>query len=149
EIKRKIADLQRNAIDKPAYDRLMNVLEDHLGHDIAFAVERGKIQANTDGQGMINLAAVERDLNQALSQDMLTTSLTPHMGNLSAAVQETLALAGCAPDQINSVIFVGGSSLIKDVSHTLQALIPGADLHYNDAFTAIIDGLALASSKQQ
>ena len=149
EIKRKVADLQRNAIDKHAYDRLINVLEDHLGHDIAFAVERGKIQANTDSQGMINLTAVERDLNQALSQDMLTTSLIPHMGNLSAAVQETLALAGCAPDQINSVIFVGGSSLIKDVSHTLQALIPGADLHYNDAFTAIIDGLALASSKQQ
>jgi len=149
EVKRKVADLQRNAVDRPAYDRLMNVLEDHLGHDIAFAVERGKIQANMEGQGMINLAAVERGLNQPLSADMLTTSLTPHMEALKSSVQETLILAGCTPDQIDSVIFVGGSSLIKDVSRAVQKILPRATLHYNDAFTAIIDGLALASANHK
>ncbi len=148
DVKSKVADLQRNAVDKPAYDRLMSVLEDHLGHDIAFAVERGKIQANMEGQGMINLAAVERGLNQPLSADMLTNSLTPHMNALKNSVQETLTLAGCTANQIDSVIFVGGSSLIKDVSRAVQKILPKATLHYNDAFTAIIDGLALASRTQ-
>ncbi|WP_039017286.1 Hsp70 family protein [Halocynthiibacter namhaensis] len=147
EVKRKVSDLQRNAVDQQAYTRLMSVLEDHLGHDVAFAVERGKIQVNTDGEGMVNLTTVERGLNQALSVNMLTTSLTPHMENLAAAVGEALTLANCSADQIESVIFVGGSSLIKDVSRTVQHILPKATLHYNDAFTAIIDGLALASAR--
>jgi len=146
EVRRKVTDLERYAVNPPLFARLLSVLDHHLGHDIAFAVERGKIQTNKGASGLINLASVEPGLQHMLTSEMLTHSLAPHMQGLSECVGEALTLANCRSEDINSVIFVGGSSLMGTVIQTVQNIFPQADLQHSDAFTAIIDGLALASA---
>ena len=145
DVRRKVDDLQKYAVAPKPFERLTSVLEHHLGHDIAFAVERGKIQANKDGSGLINLTSVEPRLQQALNGEMLAQSLAPQMQSLQHSVEETLTLANCRPHDIESVIFVGGSSLMGVVIQTVQNIFPQAKLQHSDAFTAIIDGLAIAS----
>ncbi len=46
ETARAVADMQAHAVDPTRMDRLAVVIEDQLGHELAFAVERGKIGAN-------------------------------------------------------------------------------------------------------
>lgn len=149
ETRRAVADLERYAVDKNLFTRLGAVLEHELGHDVAFAVERGKIDINhTDcDRSAINLTMVEPNLAVEISNDDLSKSLAPNIDKILTCAIETLDMANISPDKIDKVIFVGGSSLMQAVESAMVNLLPGAELHRSDAFTAIGDGLALATAK--
>lgn len=147
DTQRKVARMQKLAVQPNLFARFSEVLEHQLGHDIAFAVERGKIQANDTGRtdARIDLRFVERDLGVALREDGLSASLDAHRQSLHDSAMETLAIAGCTPAQITQVIFVGGSSLMGIVEAAMMAAFPQATREYPDVFTAVVDGLAIAS----
>ncbi|MCX8509304.1 MAG: Hsp70 family protein [Rhodobacteraceae bacterium] len=126
-------------------NRLVTVLEDELGHDIAFAVEAAKITANRDGQGDIRLGMVERGLCPALSQAALLGALWPFAEKIKAAALEVLVKADLAPDQVDRVIFVGGSSLVTVIDRLMRTTFPQASFEYSEVFTAVVDGLAMAA----
>lgn len=146
ETRRMAAEMARLAVDGAAMARLVRVLEEELGHEIAFAVERAKIGANgPGGQGRIDLGVVERGLAPVLEGARMARDLSPNRAALGRAARETLELADVRPDAVARVILVGGSSLMGFVSDEMQALCPGAVLLRSEAFTAVVDGLALAS----
>ncbi len=148
EVLQEVAHLRQQAVKPQLFGRLFDVLESQLGHDVAFAVEAGKIAANKSGGGggNINLSIVEKGLQVALGQDMLTASLADHMGAIKAGVLDTLKAAEIGATQVGSVIFVGGSSLIEDVQTLMAEMFPQACVHQTEAFTAVVDGLALAAT---
>ncbi|MEP3629068.1 MAG: Hsp70 family protein [Hyphomicrobiales bacterium] len=139
--------LHKLAVNKRPFARLEKVLELEFGHDIAFASERAKIDTNRIGFANIELGFVERELDIPLSSETLNQSLQSHAQDIANSTLETLKLAQCSPEKIDKVIFVGGSSLMNVVDAAVAPLFPSAELHYSDAFTAIVDGLALASEK--
>ncbi len=147
ETRRMVADMARLAVDGPAMARFARVLEDELGHEIAFAVERAKIGANgASGQGRIDLGIVEKGLDRIFRATDMNADLDDSRHILGMAARETLTLAQVPPDRIARVILVGGSSLMGFVSAEMQALCPNAALLRSEAFTAVVDGLALATA---
>ncbi len=149
EVLRRVKNLEQMAVQPELFARLRGVLENQLGHDVSFTVERGKIAANRAVQNgaRIDLGIVAPGLAVDLSKEMLSQSLQPHMADIHRGVLETLKLAERRPEQIGTVVFVGGSSLMGDVEHLLAEIFPAAQLQYTDAFTAVVDGLALAASR--
>ena len=136
------------AVEPEKLTRLARVLDDELGHDLAFAVERGKIAANgASNAAEIRMTMIEPGLVAPISPASLDDSLAGFAGRLTEAAAETLARAGVAPGDVSSVILVGGSSLMRLVSREMQALCPAASLEYSEAFTAVVDGLALATAQ--
>lgn len=146
ETERMIEDLVRFAIDRPRIERLQRVIRDHLGHDVAFAVEAGKIAANGDGPAQIDLRVVERDLHLRLTKGALNAALAEFTDPLKMAIYETLQAAGVTPAQIGSVVLVGGSSLMRLVQDSVTEVCPTARLSRSEAFTGVVDGLALATA---
>lgn len=145
ETRRLAADMARMAVEPHVMARFRRVVDEELGHSLAFAVERGKIAANRGaGAEAIDMAEVEPGLRALVSPDSLTAALDRHRIALRGAAAETLALAGCAPGQVGEVILVGGSSLMQLVTTEMQGLFPNATLRTAEAFTAVVDGLALA-----
>ncbi len=147
ETKQDVAQLRRLSVQPELFDRLSEVLAMELGHDVAFEVERGKIAANRDGaQGsLIDLKIVEPGLAAPINGADLELSLVDHAEKIRVCALEILAMAGCPAERINKVIFVGGSSLMSVVERIMSGIFPNAVLEYSDAFTAIVDGLAIAS----
>jgi hypothetical chaperone protein len=147
-VKRDVARMQRLAIDPPVLARLSYLLEMELGHDVAFAVEAGKIRANSgdDGDTKIDLSILQKGVSAPLNRDQMAVSLAEHVDEVVAAAQATFDQAGCTAQQINRIIFVGGSSLLRPIQDAMQLACINAELAYADAFTAVIDGLALASA---
>lgn len=143
--RRAVADMAKMADAPDLLQRLVTVLEDELGHDIAFAVETGKIAANA-GTGQIDLGEIERALCVEISKSDLTQSLAPFGQDLRACAAETLAHAGVDPARVDRVIYVGGSSLMTLVSETMKDLLPQANHSFSEVFTAVTDGLALAAT---
>lgn len=148
EILQEVAQLRQQAVHPALFGRLHDVLESQLGHDVAFAVEAGKILANKKNgvEAKINLSIVEKALQVPLDNAMLTVSLRPHLAAIERGVQETLKAAGLTAAQVGTVVFVGGSSLMLDVQALLAGIFPDAASHQTEAFTAVVDGLALATS---
>ncbi len=148
-VRRDVARMAKLAVEPEKFARLANVLELELGHDVAFAVERGKIAANGDeARGMIDLREVEKGLSAPLVQSDLTDVLSRSADQIRAAATQTLEFAGLREADIERVVFVGGSSLLGVVSGTMQAMLPRAEPVYGAAFTGIVDGLAIAAAAQ-
>ena len=140
-------DLAQYAVEPALFARLVSVLEDELGHDIAFAVEAGKIAANGTGAGAIDLGVVERGLAVALGDGLVEALLRPMADEMGAAALVTMAQAEVAPKAVTHLVFVGGSSLMQVTRGALQAVFPQAQVHHGHALTAIVDGLSLASAR--
>lgn len=142
-------ELAKYAVEKDKLNRLVSVLEDELGHDMAFAVERGKIQANDPdlAEPRIDLRIVERGLSAHLSPDQMQLSLASMVAAIAHSARETLDKADVAPARIDRLVMVGGSSLLHAIEGALQDLCPNARIENRNAMTAVADGLALSAAR--
>lgn len=146
ETRRMVADMVRLAVDPDRMGRLLTVLEEELGHELAFAVERGKIAANGgNGAAQIGMGFITPNLAQEITPQSLDSALSDNRALLRDAAAETLRMAGVSPDEIGRIVLVGGSSLMRFVSDEASALCPNAQVLHSEAFTAVVDGLALAA----
>ena len=149
ESRRMAALFAKQGLDPVPFQRLFDVLELELGHDLAFAVEQGKIQINKPdvaGAG-IDLRVLESGLWAQLTQSALRLALADHAAKISECATTTLEMAGIPADRIGTVVFVGGSSLIHVVRDAMTTLFPQAKLEQAEAFTAVADGLSIAASQ--
>jgi len=147
DTRRAARDLAQNAEDPTTLNLLVRVLEDELGHDLAFATEAGKIRANgsDDAGAQIDLRLIERGLSPALPRTALEASLAQMVREIQYEAKETLRLADVAPEAVTRCVMVGGSALLMAVRAALQDLCPTAEIETERALTAVADGLALAT----
>ncbi len=146
--RRLAADMARQAVEPEKLNRLAEVLEHELGHDIAFAVEAGKIAANSNADApRIRLNDIERGLAAELPHAALAESLAPFSAKLDEGACHTLGLAGLVPQDVTKVVYVGGSSLMSMVPKTMKTRFPDADHSFANVFTAVTDGLAIAAAR--
>lgn len=145
---REVLKWARLSDDPARFTRLAHVLDMHLGHDVAFAVEDAKIAANGSDLAAIDLGVVERGLKAALSQTALTAALQDGAAAIAQHAEETVGAAGWAPEDVEWVVLVGGSSLLTGVQTGLRAVFPTAQHVESEVFTAVVDGLALASGQR-
>lgn len=146
---RKMAsDMARMAVAPDKMARLASVLEMELGHELAFAMERSKIAVNqTDQPVSVDMGFIENGLAQTITPQSLSTVLSDNRGQLGKAAATALQMAGVQSTDIGSVILVGGSSLMRFVTQEMRVLCPTADILRSQAFTAVVDGLALATAR--
>jgi hypothetical chaperone protein len=146
--RRMTSDFAKLGITPALFDRLKLVLDMELGHDIAFAVESGKIKINRPdiNNAGIDLRVIESGLWAEFSKATMGAVLADHAAQIKACAAQTLAMADIAPDRIGKVVFVGGSSLLEVIEQMMIAMFPDADLERAEAFTAVADGLAIAAS---
>lgn len=137
-------DLAQYAVEPEKLERLQAVLVDELGHDIAFAVEAGKIAANA-GRGQIDLGVIERGLEVSLGSKAVTQLLAPMAADMAAAARATVAQANVAPTAVTHLVFVGGSSLMQVTRAAMGDVFERAHVHHGSALTAIVDGLGLVA----
>lgn len=149
QTRRMAGDMLTLAEEPDKLQRLVTVLEDELGHDLAFAVERGKIAANSPNtaQAKIKLDMIERDLAAQLDALDLARSLSNFAIDLHTGARDTLHMADCTPEAIRHVVYVGGSSLMSLVPQAMTALFPNANHSFSEVFTAVADGLSIAANR--
>ncbi|NBZ87142.1 Hsp70 family protein [Stagnihabitans tardus] len=147
DVRNEVAQMVKLAIKPRLLRRLAHVLQAELGHEIAFAVERGKINANAGREGArVDLSCVEPGLGVPVTAESLEKALRRYRAPLREAAAECCRKAGIAPDRVAEVVLVGGSSLMAMVGQEAQALCPNAALRASEPFTAVVDGLALATA---
>ena len=157
EMVREAARWRRLAEDPGRLARLHAVLDSGLGFDLAFAVEAGKIAVNGAtngggdgggcGGGRIDLSMVEQGLGAPLTSEMLARDLQPMAVAVTDAARRVVGRAEVAPEAVTHVVHVGGSSLLSPIRQALAEMFPHAQTVETAAFTAVAEGLALASGE--
>ena len=148
DTRRMAADLAKYAVEPDKLARLVRALGEELGHDIAFAVEGGKIAANDPNAKAlpeIDLSVLETGLRVPVPSALLNYTLTTMSQEIAQTAIATVKQAGLNPPDVTRLILVGGSSLMGVVQQALIAEFPEAEMHYGAALTGIVEGLAMAS----
>jgi len=150
EMRRTATLFRKLGVQPELFKRLSDVLELELGHDIAFAVEAGKIRVNAPEavDAAIDLRVIEKELWARMSTADLSRILGDHAMTVKSAALDTLRMAGIPQDQIGQIVFVGGSSLMQVIETAMVDLFPHAILERTEAFTAVADGLAIAAARR-
>lgn len=147
--RRMVGDMLKLAESPEQLARLATVLEHELGHELAFAVERGKIAVNSGANDpAITLSMLETGLTAPLSDVLVAESLAAHAAQLDKGAREVLSQADLTAQQIDRVVYVGGSSLMGIVPETMRGVFPSAEHSFASVFTAVAEGLALVAAKQ-
>lgn len=149
DTERAVEDMRKHAVTPDEIDRLATVIQDQLGHELAFAVEAAKIAANAATPGAaIDMTFIAPALRAPVTPGALNAALSAYRDRLREAIYATLIAAGVTPDQIDAVVLVGGSSLMSFIADEARSVCPAAALRRSEAFTAVVDGLAIATGQR-
>ncbi|MFT6676826.1 MAG: putative chaperone protein [Sulfitobacter sp.] len=148
DTRRAAQELTKFAVHPKRLARLEKVLEEELGHDLAFAVEAGKIMANTPDvdHPVIRLDMLKSGATLPLPTEFMNRKLAVYADQIGTAALDTLAMADLPASAVNRLIFVGGSGLMGVVENALRQRLPDARMHRGAAMTAIVSGLAIRSA---
>lgn len=129
------------------HDRLMVVVDERLGHELAGCAETAKIAVATGGATRIDLGHTERGLAVGLDEQAAVQAISVDIERIVGAAHETVARAGLSPEQIDALYFTGGSTGLRLLSDRIAAAFPGAQVVRGDRFASVATGLALQAQR--
>ena len=133
--------------DLRQHARLMTVLEEHLGHELASRAERAKIAISGGDDTTVDLSPVEAGLVLPLSEKTAVQALRADLDRIIATAHETVTLAGLTADRIDALYFTGGSTGLRLLVDGMAAGFPQAQRVTGDRFASVATGLGLHAQR--
>ncbi|MFL6695491.1 MAG: Hsp70 family protein [Ramlibacter sp.] len=138
--------LRTNYSDARLHRRLLEVLDQRLGHRLASEVEQAKIQCSVAAQpARIDLATVEAGLQASLQPAAMADHLGELLGKVVDCAADCVQQAGLATSQLDAVYLTGGSSALATFQARLRERFAGVPLVEGDLFGGVAAGLAYAA----
>jgi hypothetical chaperone protein len=129
------------------HQRLMTVVEDRLGHELAARAEDAKIAVAGGGDTQIDLGLVENGLSVHLGETEALQALRADIERIAQAGRETVAQAGLQPDDVDALYFTGGSTGLRVLAERIAADYPKAREVRGDRFASVATGLGLHAAR--
>jgi hypothetical chaperone protein len=123
--------------------RLMVTLDERLGHALAAAAERAKIDVALTGQALIDLSVLETALSANLQESQAAAALETDLEKIVQAARVTVHLAGLQPTQVQALYFTGGSTGLTPLVQRIAACFAQAQTVRGDRFASVAQGLGL------
>jgi hypothetical chaperone protein len=138
-------NLRTDYSDGRLHARLMQVLQERLGHRLANTVEHAKIAASqADAEAPMPLDWVEPGLGAAVTPEGLAQFLQQPLEQVVACAQECVKRAGLGVQGLDAVYLTGGSSALRPLRHALRAAFPHTPQVEGDLFGGVAAGLAVS-----
>jgi hypothetical chaperone protein len=123
--------------------RLMNTVQERLGHALAAAAEQAKIDVATTGHAQIDLHMLEAQLAATLHEARGADALETDLAHIVTPHAKPRARPGVAPQDLDALYFTGGSTGLKPLVQRIAACFPAAELVRGDRFASVAQGLGL------
>jgi hypothetical chaperone protein len=138
-----LAELHRDAADKPKLERLQNLVRERAGHWLALQVEEAKISLSGAPVAQIDIGRIAAGETAMLRRTELDAAIDALVTSVEQTVSRLLVDAGITAAGIDTVFFTGGSSGVPLLRERVLALMPQARCVEGDLFGSIGAGLAL------
>ncbi len=123
--------------------RLMNTVQDRLGHALAAAAEQAKIDVALQGRAHIDLGLVESGLQADLQEGQAAAAIEADLERIVQAAAQTVRMAGVAAAAVDVLYFTGGSTGLRPLVDRIAAGFPAAEHVRGDRFASVAQGLGL------
>ena len=146
----RVAELRnmRSFYGNPAHHkRLMTVVSERLGHELAARAEDAKIAVAQGGDTAIDLGVVEHRLTVMLTEQQAAGAIEGDIARIVSAARETVAQAGLQPAQIDALYFTGGSTGLRLLAERIAGAFPSAETVRGDRFASVATGLGLHAAR--
>ncbi|MDO9092259.1 MAG: Hsp70 family protein [Rubrivivax sp.] len=127
--------------DPRHHTRLLTTLEEKLGHALAGAAERAKIDVALHGRADVDLGLLETGLATTLLERDASAALESDLERIVQAAAETARMAGVSPGQVQALYFTGGSTGLTPLVDRISACFPTAQQVRGDRFASVAQGL--------
>ncbi|HTJ96809.1 MAG TPA: Hsp70 family protein, partial [Rhodocyclaceae bacterium] len=128
--------------------RLLSLIEHRSGHWLANEVELAKIELSSQTTTQLKLGRLEADLEQTLYRSEFEEATVALVTKVEGTVAKLLRDANVKADQVDTVLFTGGSSGIPRLRQHIAALLPQAQAVECDLFGSIGSGLAVEAQRR-
>jgi hypothetical chaperone protein len=129
-------------------NRMMDVIEQRRGHELAARVETVKIELSEQPEARLDLEFVSQFQPTTITTRALDAAIAKAVDRIEQTIVATLAAAGLGADQIGTVFFTGGSTAIPLVRRNVLAHFPAASVVDGDMFGSVGLGLALDAGRR-
>ena len=129
--------------DPRHHARLMATVEERLGHTLAAAAERAKIDVAMHGHADVDLSALEAHLRSALQEKEAAAAIETDLERIVQAGLDTARQAGVKPAGVQALYFTGGSTGLTPLVDRIAACFPAAQRVRGDRFASVATGLGL------
>ena len=137
--------LRTDYADARLHARLMQVLNERLGHRLANTVEQAKIAASlSGGDAPMVLDWIEPGLGDAVTAQGLAQFLAQPLEQVVACAQECAQLACLGPQGLDAIYLTGGSSALRPLRVALRVAFPDTPQLEVDLFGGVAAGLAIS-----
>ncbi|WP_018152326.1 Hsp70 family protein [Leeia oryzae] len=143
-----LQDVLRDVAEPVKFNRLLKLIDDKAGHELAMRIEAAKITLSSDQQTDIDLDLAEPGLTHGITQQDFFQAIDPEVDRVAATVDEMLKTAGLSAAHIDTVFFTGGSSGIPHLRAKIAAVLPEARHVEGDLFGSIGAGLAIDAARR-
>ena len=132
--------------DLVQHQRLLQIVEEHLGHALIGQAETAKIavaEADSGEAIAIDLSLIEPGLSSSVDEATAVKSLDADLQRIVDAADTTLAQAGLTNDRVDALYFTGGSTGFRPLAQRIAARFPGALVRRGDRFASVAQGLGV------
>ena len=133
--------------DVQQHQRLMTVVTERLGHELAGRAEQAKIDVAEGQATRIDLGLVEHRLGVDLDEARAVAAIEADIDRIVDAARITVAQAGLAPEAISTLFFTGGSTGLRLLAERIAAAFPSARAVRGDRFASVATGLGLHAAR--
>lgn len=134
--------------DLRLHQRLMTLLQDHLGHELLNQAEAGKIAlSNGAAAHDFDLDLIESGLHWPYGRAAMREALADDLQRIATAALETTRRAGVAADAVQAVYFTGGSSRLAALAEAIAAPFAQAERVQGDALASVARGLGVHAQR--
>ncbi|MEX6506507.1 Hsp70 family protein [Jiella sp. M17.18] len=148
KIARDIAGLKKEAAEPDKLARFEHMLRHRSGHRLAGAVETAKIALSDAGETLIRLKEAGLLLEAPATRAEFEQATAELVGRIGSAVDHSLAVAGVAPEAVETVILTGGGAQVPAVRAAATSRFPAARIAQSDAFGSVGLGLAIDAARR-
>jgi len=134
--------------DQRAHQRLMHVLTQHRGHDLAARAEAAKIEVSESGESVIDLGIIEPDLKLSFVEREQAQALHEEVRRIVNTARQTVRMAQIGADEIDAVYFTGGSTGLDFLAAQLAGAFPSAKAVRGDRYSSVVSGLAITAQRR-
>lgn len=143
-----LRSMRRFYAEARQHQRLMTVVDERLGHELAARAEQAKIDVADGGRTRIDLGLIESGLAVELTEPQAADAIESDIDAIVAAARDTVAQAGLAPERIVSLFFTGGSTGFRLLAQRIAAAFPNARVVSGDRFASVVTGLGLHARRR-
>lgn len=148
DTRRLLERLRAQADDTEAIERLCRVIEDDLGFSLYQAVERVKLALSERPRAAFELRHPAVELHAEVRREDFEAWIAPDVEAIGEVVDEALAAARVAPEEVDRVFTTGGSSFVPAVREELARRFDEARFVGGGELTAVAVGLALRARQR-